>query len=175
MQTPPLLSEVILGRVLRLASFDGLGVLISAGLFALLSAAAGDYGGAAIGILVAGAGAIELHGVALLRAVHVEGMNWLIGSQAFLMASMLGYCVFRLTHVTIPPMPPNLSSMIELTAEQLGMTKDEYLHFVYRAGFQVIAGLTVIYQGSMALYYIHRRAPVAAALTQLARTEWEET
>jgi hypothetical protein len=164
---PPLLPQETLRRVLRIAHFDGMSVLVIAGVFGLLSAWAGDYLGAVIGLLVAGAGAIELHGETLLRGWSPRGMNWLIGSQLFLMVAMLGYCALRLTHVVLPPIPPQLETMIETTAEQLGLTKDEYMLFVYRLGFQVIAGLTVLYQGGMAFYYLRRRAVVAQALAEV--------
>ena len=173
MQPPPILPEETLRRVLRLARFDGMSVLIIAGAFGLLSAVAKDHPGAIVGMLVAGAGAVELHGVALLRAARAEGMNWLVGSQLFLMAAMLGYCAFRLTHVVIPPIPPNpsgllkmLDTIVEMDAQQLGITKEECLRFVYRLSFQLIAAVTVVYQGSMSFYYLRRRAAVVAALPE---------
>src|SRR5580700_100147 len=67
MQPPKLVSE-ILRSVLRVARFDGVSVLVLAGFFALVSAASGDVSGAAFGLLIAAAGAIELHGMGLLRA-----------------------------------------------------------------------------------------------------------
>ena len=57
MQQPPLLPAETLVRVLRLAKFDGLSVLLIAGVFALLAATAGDFSGALVGLLAAGAGA----------------------------------------------------------------------------------------------------------------------
>ena len=174
MSMPPLLPEVILQRVLRLARFDGMSVLTIAGFFGLLAAAAGDYRGAIIGLLVAGTGAIELHGVTLLKAGYAEGMNWVIGSQFFMMAAMLGYCAFRLANVVIPPIPPNVATLVETTAAQLGWSTDEYLHFVYRLSFQMVGGLTVLYQGSMAIYYLRRRVAVGLALMNGAPGAAEE-
>jgi hypothetical protein len=171
MQTPPLLPEEILRRMLRIAHFDGLSVLVLAALFALPSAAARDYVGAGIGVIAAGAGAIELHGETLLRAGWTRGMAWLVGSQFFLMAAMLGYCALRLTHVVLPPLPPDVDDMIGLTAQKLGLTKEQYLRMVYRFGFQVVAALSVIYQGGMALYYLQRRAAVAEALAHAGENE----
>ena len=166
---PPLLPEEVLRRVLRVGRFHGMMVLIIAGGFGLLSAAAGDRVGAVIGLMIAGAGAIELHGAALLRGGFSQGVSWLIGSQFFLMAAMLGYCAFRLTHVVLPPVPPNLTEMVETATAQLGMTQEEYLTFAYRLGFQVVAGMTILYQGCMALYYLRRRAAVTAAVAFVDR------
>src|SRR5215212_4806798 len=78
MQQPPLLSEVTLVRVLRLARFDGMGALVLGGMFALVAAANRDFPFAAIGLLAAGAGAVELHGAALLREGEPRGMRWLL-------------------------------------------------------------------------------------------------
>jgi len=55
MKAPPLLPEETLLRVLRVARLDGLSVLVIAGVFALISALAGDGVGAVVGLLVAGA------------------------------------------------------------------------------------------------------------------------
>ena len=74
MPQPPLLPEVILMRVLRLARFDGMGALMLGGMFALVAASARDFPFAAIGLLAAGAGAIELHGAALLKEGQPRGM-----------------------------------------------------------------------------------------------------
>ena len=62
MQQPPLLPEEALIRVLRLARFDGTGVLVLSGTFAVMAALGRDVPFAVIGLLGAAAGAVELHG-----------------------------------------------------------------------------------------------------------------
>ena len=103
---PPLLPAHALRRVTHIARLDGLGVLTVAGLFALASALLHDEVGTAIGLVVAGAGAIELHGVALLRHGTERGMRWLVGSQLMLLIVVLGYVVARLWHIDISMMRP---------------------------------------------------------------------
>jgi hypothetical protein len=164
MQQPPLLPEEILHRVLRVARLDGRSVLLVAGLFALAAAASGDYMGAIIGLLIAGAGAIELHGEGLLRQADLRGVNWLVTSQVYLMAVIIGYCAMRLMHPVITPIPDSLRPMLEMSAQQLQMTTDEYIHLVYRLTFRLFAVITFFYQGGMALYYSRRREPIARAL-----------
>jgi hypothetical protein len=90
------------------------------------------------------------------------------------MVAMLAYCALRLTHVVLPPLPPNVDEMIGLTAQKLGLTKEQYLLLVYRFGFQVVAALSVVYQGGMALYYLQRRAPVAEALAHAVEDEADD-
>ncbi len=167
-KAPPLLPSEVLRRVLRVARGGGTLVLAIAGGLAVLSAGVGDYLGALIGVIISGAGVFELHGASLLKAGRAQGVNWLVGSQLYLLLSVLGYCAFRLSHVEIPPVPPELASAIDINAEQFGLTAREYLLMIYRFTFQIFALLTLLYQGGMAFYYHRRRAAVTAALGEQA-------
>ena len=162
---PPLLPEETLQRVLRIAKFNGMSVLLIAGFFALAAAGGGDYPGAIVGLLVAGAGAIELHGEGKLRAGDERGMNWLVGSQLYLAVVMLSFCTLRLTHLEIEPIPESLKPIIELGAQQWQMTTEEYQLMIWRLTYRLLALLTLFYQGGMALYYFRRREAVTRALT----------
>ena len=164
MQQPPLLPAETLARVLRLARLDGLSVLLIAGVFALLAAMAGDLSGALIGLLAAGAGAVELHGVSLLEEKEPRGMDWLIGSQLFLLFSILAYCAVRMAHLELPPVPDMFVPVIDASAQQFGMSREEYMTFVQRLGLQTVAVVSFFYQGGLAVYYFRRRDPVTRAL-----------
>ena len=166
MQQPPLLPAETLVRVLRLAKFDGLSVLLIAGVFALLAATAGDFSGALVGLLAAGAGAVELHGVSLLGEREPRGMSWLVGSQLFLLFSILVYCAVRMAHLELPPVPDMFRGVIDASAQQLGMSREEYMTFVQRLGLQAVAVVSFFYQGGMAFYYHRRREPVTRALAE---------
>ena len=165
MQQPPLLPEETLVRVVRIARFDGLGALVLGGLFAISAAAARDVPFAAAGLLAAGAGAVELHGVALLRQGDARGMNWLIGSQPFLFLVILGYCGLKLMYLELPVLPDNMRTMLEESAQRLGMTVQEYLAFANRLTAALVAVVAFFYQGGMTLYYARRKRTIAAALT----------
>jgi hypothetical protein len=164
MQQPPLLPEETLARVYRLARFDGMGVLMIAGFFACIAAAAGDVLGAIVGLLVAGAGALELHGATLLRQGQERGITWLVGSQLFLLVSILAYCGARMLTLELPPIPDDLRPMIEASAAQAGLKVEEYLKLVYRLGLWIVASVSILYQGGMTLYYLRRRHAVSRAL-----------
>lgn len=164
MKGPPLLPEEIFHRVLRLARFDGLSVLAIAGLFALLAGAMGDWVGAVVGLLVAGAGAAELHGVMRLRHGDPRGLRWLIGSQVFLLMSVLAYCALRLARPELGPLRATVTSEMKEQLEVIGLTVDQFLGQLYRLVYLAVALLTVLYQGGMALYYYRRREAVARAL-----------
>ncbi|MSU25309.1 MAG: hypothetical protein EXS32_16005 [Opitutus sp.] len=163
-ELPPLLPDETLRRVLRLARLDGLSVLAVAGLFAVLTALAGDVVGAVIGLLVAGAGAIELHGASLLREGEPRGMNWLVGSQLFLLVTVLGYCALRLLHPELGPLRAAVTEEMKTSLELADYTPDEFIRMVYNLTYAIFALVTFFYQGGMAIYYHRRRDPVAQAL-----------
>jgi hypothetical protein len=147
-----------------MATLDGLVVLVMAGTFALLAALGRDVVGAVIGLLIAGAGAMELHGVALLRQEHPRGVNWLTGSQVFLLLSILTYCALQLIYVQVPVLPDSAVPLIELNAQQFNMGRDEFLIFLQRTVYVTFGLISFFYQGSMALFYYRRRDAVRQAL-----------
>jgi len=165
MKAPPLLPEETLLRVLRVARLDGWSVALVAGLFALLSALFGDVLGAIVGLLVAGSGAVELHGATLLEHGERRGMNWVTTSQLLMLASILGYCAVQLLRARVPAFPPELDALIQQNADQFGVSKHDFLLFVYnRLLYTLLAVGTFVYQGGMALYYYRRRETVTRAL-----------
>ena len=163
MQQPPLLPFETDRRVVRLGKMDGSSILLISGAFALLQAVAGDIPGAIVGLLVAGAGAMELHGVGLLEEGEARGMDWLIASQVFLLVSLLGYCGIQLSHIEIPPVPDAMAPMIDASAARLDMSREEYLRFIERLGLQIVAAVSLLYQGGMTIYYARRRQIVRRA------------
>jgi hypothetical protein len=170
---PPLLhAHEIFTRVVRIARFDGMSVLIVSGAFALLAAAIGDFRGAVIGVLIAGAGAMEMHGVGLLRHGDPGGMHWLVRSQIFLLITLLGYCALRLTHPDLESLHEGFKTAMHSPAmqqawamqESMGMTEDRFLRQVYTLTYFSLAIATLIYQGGMAIFYVRRRDAVHQAL-----------
>lgn len=175
MKTPPLLPEETLHRVLRVANADGLSVLLVAGCLTLLSAGIGDYRSTAIGLLVAAAGAIEIHGAGLLRGGEARGAKWLLTSQGYLMAIILGYCALKLSSYDLQFLAQlKRTSLAMLGADGIkemmqnyGMSEPEFFRWFYRVTFETLALVTVVYQGGMAFYYLRRQKPLAAAADQL--------
>lgn len=169
MKTPPLLPEETLHRVLRTATFDGWSVLVIAGVLALASAAAGSFWDTSIGLLVAAAGAIELHGVGLMRAGDSRGMRWVVASQPYLLVTILGYCALRMWSYDPALLREAMTSEMRGVLAQKGVT-EERLKNIYLVGYVVLALGTMIYQGGMTLFYYRRVAAVDAALA----SEWED-
>lgn len=165
MQQPPLLPEEALIRVLRLARFDGMGALLLGGLFALASAAAHEIPFTAIGLLAAGAGAVELHGVSLLREGEPRGMNWLVASQPFLLLVIFAYCALRVWVTETPPLPESLQALLAAGAAQWHMSVDDYVRVLNRITYAVLAVAAIGFQGGMMVYYLRRRSAVLQALS----------
>ncbi|MDB6170361.1 MAG: hypothetical protein JWM88_3225 [Verrucomicrobia bacterium] len=161
--SPPLLSDETLVRVLRHARANGTGVLMVASMFALLNAVGGEIIAVLAWLLVAGTGAMSLHGASLLDHGQPRGINWLVGSQLFCMGLILSLCAWQLVHVDLEPLRAALTSDLKTSVQQTGLTENEFLQLSYRLTYAFISCATLLYQGSMALYYLKRRAAVAAA------------
>ena len=166
MKAPPLLPEEAFTRTVRAANVDGLCVLVVAGMLALGAASVGDYQGAAIGLLVAAAGAIELHGVGLLRAGAARGMNWLIASQPDLFAVLIGYCAWRLAAPDYETIREALTSEMRATIAAAGRDEEEFIRFGYRLTYVLLGVVTLFYQGAMTIYYLRRKASVVRAIEE---------
>lgn len=164
MQPPPLLPEKILARVERVGRLHGGGVLYVAGVFALLSGMGGDTLGAIVGLAVAGAGAMEHHGATILGQGAARGLRWLIGSQVCLFASIAVYCAVRLAHLELPPIPEQLRPMLEINAAQVGLSVDDFVAMAYRLTLKLVLGLSIFYQGGLALYYYSKRHALTSLL-----------
>lgn len=143
-----------------------MGALVLGGMFALIAAAARDFPFATIGLLASGAGAVELHGAALLRQGEPRGMRWLIASQPFLLLVILSYCALRLWMIELPPVPEAFQSIFAASAQQWGMSVEEYQRALNRITALAVATVAVGFQGGMMLYYVRRREPVYRALAE---------
>lgn len=167
MRPPPLLPSETLARVLRVAKFDGTSVFVLSAFFAVMMASAGEMRFAVIGLLAAGAGAIELHGAGLLAHGDRRGVNWLIASQPVLLAILYIYCALRLSHPELPPIPESQQVEFDRTASQFGMSTDELLRAVYRFTIQTVAVVATLFQGWMFIYYLRRRHAVIQAADEM--------
>lgn len=149
---------------MRFARFNGISELVVAGVFGLICAASKDVPGAAIGVLVAGAGALELHGVGLLSQGEKRGVSWLIGSQLYLLVIVLAYVGYRTQHLDLESVRMVLSSEQRETIAAAGLDENKFLRIVANISNAIFGVITFLYQGGMALYYHRRRAPIEAAL-----------
>ncbi|ACB73300.1 hypothetical protein [Opitutus terrae] len=166
MKLPPLLPEETYHRVLRVAYLDGLSVLAVAGLLALAAASMRDVPNTGIGMLVAAAGAIELHGVSLLRAGASRGMKWVIASQPYLWFVLISYCMVQLTIRDLEPLRDAIKIGAPGGLAAQGITEEQFATLVYTPMYVALAVGTTLLQGGMTLYYWRRRQAVVAALEE---------
>ncbi len=91
-------------------------------------------------------------------------MNWLIGSQIFLLTTIIAYCALRLLHPAMGPLLAAVTDDMKVSLETAGWTPERFVRFVYNTTYYAVAIATFLYQGGMALYYYRRRGPVVRAL-----------
>lgn len=149
---------------MRFARFNGITELVIAGVFSLICAASKDIPGAAIGVLVAGAGALELHGVDLLSHGQKRGVSWLIGSQLYLLVIVLAYVGYRSQHLDLESVRMVMSSEQRETIAAAGIDETKFLRIIANISNALFGAITFLYQGGMALYYHRRREPIEKAL-----------
>ena len=165
---PPLPSQVLL-RVLKLATTDGRILLYLAGGFGVLSAVMQNVLGAVVGCLAAGAGAMELHGVALLRRRLATGMNWLVGSQLVVLVVIVTYAWIRREHFDEAEWENLLRSRMSDLLDAARATPEQTLRMLrigHEVAYSAVAIGTLFVQGGMAWFYHRRRELVRAALSE---------
>jgi len=155
-------------RILRISNINAWSVTLIAGGFTLLSLLGWSVAGIVVGAAVTTAGVMELHGQKALRTDPSRARQWMVGSQVWLLTGVLSYCGWRLT--MLDPADPfsvlgeagQLLHMVEL----MGVSAAELEHLfvqAYRITYGLIMGLTVLFQGGLALYYRSRIGRLAAA------------
>lgn len=164
MKAPPLLPEETYHRVLRVAYMDGLSVMAVAGLLALAAASMRDLPNAGVGMLVAAAGALELHGVSLLRAGAARGMGWVFASQPYLWFVLMSYCAVQLLTRDVEPLRQALNAGVPGGLAQQGISDEQLAAMFYTPMYGALAIGTTLLQGGMTLYYWRRREAVIAAV-----------
>ena len=149
-------------------------LLVIATGFAFGAALLHDVHGTIVSLLVAGAGAIELHGVGVLGHGEVARLRWLVTAQVYLMFVMLTYVLYSLQHADIAALrhllqfdvrrhgrvPRGASPGRRAIGHARGRVPPRPRRFLY-----LLVGLaTVLVQGGMAVYYARRQPAISEAL-----------
>ena len=167
---PPPLPTEILSKVIRVAGLDGRMVLWISGAFALISAAGHFSLGAITGLAAAGTGAMEVQGASMLSRTDARGLDWAIRAQLLMLLTILSYCVARL--VTFDPVfiRSQITPEIQNYLTQQGLSIDQGIDLLRQFwifGYIIVAVVSVIYQGGMAIYYARRRRAIDQALEEI--------
>jgi len=155
---PPRLDSLHV-RVLRISRFNGMSVLVIAGLGVVFSLLGVDRFGTGCGMLAVAAGMMELHGRSLVLEEDHRGFAWLTGSQLWLIAVITVYAIGRIQNfdlkTTLQLMPKD--SLDNLT--QAGIDPHDFLLLTNKIGCIILIVVTFVYQGLMWRFY--RRAAAA--------------
>ena len=158
---------LVLARVVRISSFNGRFLLVIGAAFALLSALAHVAFGAIIGCLVAGAGAMEMHGSSLLRQGESRGLGWLIRAELGLLGLVLCYASLNLIAFDPALVERSLTPDMLKTLDQAKVTKEQFLEYARIFNIVFFSGVCVaslLYQGGLAFFYSRKRAAVVEAI-----------
>lgn len=140
-----------------------------AALGSLLTLLLGDLGGLLVGLLVAAAGVIELRGRRRLQQGDSGGMQALVRAQLLLLTVILVYCASRLGSFDGETVMSNLTPEMEAVLKENGLQRSDILPLVrtvFYATYGLVAFLSLLFQGGLALYYRAKTALVTEALTE---------
>jgi len=144
--------------VLKMAKFDGYGLLVMGVPSMILAFFSSSVSGFIIGALVAGCGWCELDGYRRYIGRLPGARPRLVGSQLMLIAGAWTYAGWTILHPE--PLSPEITDLIKESGDQasevLGMAAN--LRLIVAAA---ICGITLLYQGGLALYYWSKTRRVA--------------
>ena len=135
---------------LKVAKFDGYGLLVMGIPSIIISCFTGSWSGIAIGAVVAGCGFLELDGFRRFNGGLTGARPRLMGSQILLIALAWAYAALSLLHPE--PLSPEITDLLK----ESGDSQSDLLALVSRIRLMVaaaICGITLLYQGSLAFYY----------------------
>jgi hypothetical protein len=127
-----------------------------------------------VGVLAAGAGAMEVHGASLLRHGVKRGLSWAIRAELLLLAIIWIFCGYQLAHPDLAEMREAFQASLQIPLvakrwaelQQLGITEDQYLSVTHQLTNIGVAFVTLLYQGGMVIYYSRRQKAVELALPE---------
>lgn len=156
-----------LERLLKISLFNGMSIAVVAGLATLLTLVIGDWLGVVVGLLVTGAGLIEIRGHSLLKRGQPSGCHWLKNAQLFLLSVLWIYCLYQLTSFDSTKLMDALPADSRQLLASSGIDIASLAPLIRTASFAVYGGVllaTLIHQGGLYLYYRRQTPAVLTAL-----------
>lgn len=159
-------AEKSLRHVLLVSAIDGWSITVIAGFCTLVSLLFGQWIGISVGATITVAGLIELRGRARLARGDISGLGWLIRAQVLILATIGLYAFRNLLAfdeaVLLAQFTPELRNAID----QLGISMadiERLMKPIYCGIYLTVIGVTVLFQGGLALYYASRRTKITEA------------
>ncbi len=178
----PTPAQKALQRVKTVAWLDGWSLIVIAGLGFLVALLMVEPLGGAIGLMILTAGVMELRGRRALQRRNPEGMKLLTRSQLFVLTVILVYCARcigsfdagYLKDQAIPELRQLLTAWFGMSLDeflqQAGLTVNELVPLAKKAVwllYGTVAGVSLLYQGGLTLYYRSKIGLVTEALAAL--------
>jgi hypothetical protein len=159
--------EKTLRRVLFISALDGWSIALFAGLCTLISLLMGEWIGVSVGALVTAAGVIELRGRRKLLDRDAGGLALLVRAQLLILAVIWLYSIQNLLAFDEATIMASITPDMRSALTQAGLSIDDFRPLVkpvYFSLYLTVIGVTLLFQGGLALYYYSCRAKVTAAL-----------
>ena len=175
----PTPQEKALKRVLTISWLDGWCLIVIAGLSLLITLLLLEPMGVAISLLILTSGIMELRGRRTLKRRDPDGMRLLTRAQLFVLSVILVYCARcigsfdagYLKEQVIPEIRQLLMSWFGINLDEFlqqgGLTVQELVSLAHKAVwllYGTVAGVSLIYQGGLALWYRNKTRLVTEAL-----------
>ena len=161
-------AEKSLRRVLLISAIDGWSIAIFAGLCTLGSLLFGEWIGVSIGAVITAAGIIELRGRTRLLNGDPTGLSWLVRAQILILAIVWLYSFRNLLAYDEAAMMASITLEMRDLMSQAGVAMSDLqalMKPVYYGLYLIVMGVTLLFQGGLALYYFSRRDKVTQALS----------
>ncbi len=160
-------AEKNLRRVLLISALDGWSIAVFAGFCTFVSLLFGEWIGVSIGALITAAGVIEIRGRKRLVRGEPTGMSSLIRAQLIILGIVLLYSLENLLAYDESALMAQITPEIRGYLSQAGIAISDLqpmIKPVYMSLYLTVIGVTVLFQGGLALYYRSCRAKVTEAL-----------
>lgn len=160
-------AEKSLRRVLFISALDGWSIALFAGFCTFLSLLFGEWIGITVGAVITAAGVLELRGRARLVRGNPAGMSTLVYAQLLILGTIWLYSLGNLLAYDEAAILAQLTPDIREAMSQIGLTPSDLqamMKPVFFGFYFIVMGVTLLFQGGLALYYHSRRGKVAAAL-----------
>jgi len=159
--------EKTLRRILLVSAIDGWSIALFAGLCTLVSLFLGEWIGVLVGGLVTAGGVLEVRGRAALIRGESAGISGLVRAQTLILVTIWIYALLNLITYDEAAIMAQFTPELRSALSQAGMSVEDLRPMMKPAFFGfylVVMGVTLLFQGGLALYYRSRRPAVAAAL-----------
>ncbi|MFA6962080.1 MAG: hypothetical protein WC205_15100 [Opitutaceae bacterium] len=159
--------EKSLRRVLFISAMDGWSISLFAGLCTLISLLFGEWIGVSIGGIITACGIFELRGRKQLTRGNIDGFKWLVRSQVFILCTVLLYASENMFAYDEATLLAGMTDDIRNALSQAGLSVEDLrplMKPVVYGFYLIVMGVTLIFQGGLAIFYQRSRPSVVAAL-----------